>query len=501
MLDKSIFAPMEFLHPAILWGLLALIIPIIIHLFYFRRYKKVYFSNVKFLKEIKQETSSRNKLKNFLILLSRLLALGALILAFAQPFIPQGNEVEKGTKAVSVFVDNSFSMRALSSDIPLFDKAKQKAKEIIEAYSNEDQFQVLSHDFKVKEQRLLSKEDALSALENLEISPSVKSLDRIYNRQLQALENAADINSIYVLSDFPKSICPFESTLDTAYRVNFVPFQSVQENNIAIDSVWLATPVPIPNQNNQLVIKTFNHSDQDVENVRLTIEQNGKIKPLGQIDIKARSSHIDTANVNIIKTGWQNFKINIGDYPIEFDNDYLVSYEVPKTFEVLSLNESGKNKYLKSVFKGISYFDLKNSSISSFQYSDLKNYKLVVLNEISNYSTGLISELSKYVVNGGNLLLFPSKSANKDNYNALLNSLAVDNIRELNTNKKEVSKINTSDFIFNDVYLKNNRNLKLPVTQSNFEITNFSNRGRQDLLNYRDGTAFLSKYSSFWSRT
>lgn len=485
---------MEFLHPAILWGLLALIVPIIIHLFYFRRFKKIYFSNVQFLKEIKEETSSRNRLKNFLILLSRLLALGALILAFAQPFLPQGNEVKQGTRAVSVFIDNSFSMKALSSDIPLIDKAKQKAKEIIEAYSNEDQFQIMTHDFKVKEQRLLTKSDALTAIDNIEISPSVKSLDRIYNRQIQALENTADLNSLYVLSDFQKSICTFKSTLDTAYDLSFVPFQSIQESNISVDSVWLASPVLIPNQNNKILIKTVNHSDLPAENIRLTISSDGKTKPLGQVDIPARSSHIDTANVNILKSGWKDFKVSVNDYPIQFDDDYLISFEVPEVINVLSLNQQGKNKYLQSVFGGISYFDLKNENVNKFQYADLKNYNLVILNELPSFSSGLISELSNYVVNGGNLLMFPSKSANKENYNTLLNSLAADNIKSLVTEKREVSKINTNDFIFNDVYIRKNKNLKLPVTQSHFQFSSYSNRGRLDLLNYRDGSMYLGKY-------
>jgi len=65
---------MQFLYPSFLYALLALAIPIIIHLFFFRRFKKVYFTNVRFLKEIKEETSARQRLKNLLVLLMRLLA-------------------------------------------------------------------------------------------------------------------------------------------------------------------------------------------------------------------------------------------------------------------------------------------------------------------------------------------------------------------------------------------------------------------------------------------
>ncbi|MBK8471991.1 MAG: BatA domain-containing protein [Sphingobacteriales bacterium] len=80
---------MNFLFPAFLAAMAALAIPIIIHLFYFRRFKKIYFSNVKFLREIKEERASRNKLKHYLVLLARLLAVALLVLAFAQPFCPK----------------------------------------------------------------------------------------------------------------------------------------------------------------------------------------------------------------------------------------------------------------------------------------------------------------------------------------------------------------------------------------------------------------------------
>ena len=116
---------MQFTYPAFLFALAALAIPIIIHLFYFRRFKKVYFTNVKYLEEIKEETSSRNKLKNLLILLSRILAICGLVFAFAQPFIPQGDTVKKGNNAVSIFIDNSFSMNAVQNEIPLIDIAKE----------------------------------------------------------------------------------------------------------------------------------------------------------------------------------------------------------------------------------------------------------------------------------------------------------------------------------------------------------------------------------------
>ena len=184
----------SFVYPTFLFALAALLIPIIIHLFYFRRFKKVYFTNVKFLKELKEERASRNRLKHFLVLLSRMLALAFLVFAFAQPYIPQTEaEIVRGTKAASVFIDNSFSMNALSNDVSLFEKAKRKAREIVEAYGPEDRFQIITNDFEGKHQRLLDKDEFIGYLDEIEISPNVQNLNEVFSRQKQALEYALSL--------------------------------------------------------------------------------------------------------------------------------------------------------------------------------------------------------------------------------------------------------------------------------------------------------------------
>ena len=79
---------MLFRNPALLFGLLLLLIPIILHLFNLQRFETVKFTNVKFLKEIKEKSQKRSKLKKWLLLVTRLLALACLVLGFAQPYFP-----------------------------------------------------------------------------------------------------------------------------------------------------------------------------------------------------------------------------------------------------------------------------------------------------------------------------------------------------------------------------------------------------------------------------
>ncbi len=142
---------MHFLYPAFLFALVSLAIPVIIHLFNFRKYQKVYFSNVQFLKEIQEQQASRRNLKERLILAARLLALLFLVFAFARPYIPGKNAANTGKQqAVSIFVDNSYSMQTLNKEGTLLDEAKRRAKEIASAYNINDRFQLPAQDFEGK---------------------------------------------------------------------------------------------------------------------------------------------------------------------------------------------------------------------------------------------------------------------------------------------------------------------------------------------------------------
>ncbi len=489
---------MSFLYPSFLYALLAIAIPIIIHLFYFRRFKKVYFTNVRFLKEVKEETSSRNKLKHLLVLLSRIGAIVGLVLAFAQPFIPNKDvEVKKGKKAVSLFVDNSFSMSSMSQDVPLLQKAKQRATEIVSAYSVEDEFQIITNDFEGRHQRLVSKEDALSYIDEIEVTPAVKELSKTLTRQKQALSTGqADNKTIYLISDFQKNITDIDNKVlqDTTVEVNIVPLQSVQKRNIAIDSCWFEAPVQMLNQTNALIVKIRNLNDEDADDVRLTLNLDGQIKPVGGMNIKARSAAYDTVNVTILRTGWHEATLEITDFPVQFDDKYFFTFNVAEEVNILVINESRSNKYLDAVFKKNDYFKTDNLTAGKLDYSKLKDYQLIIANELKSISSGLGSELVQYAKNGGNVLIFPAKNAKKESYGNVLRQFNANDLENFDEQERTVSYINTEEFTFKDVFEGRRNNIKLPITQGNFKLTRYGSRSEEIIMRYRDGSTFLGKY-------
>jgi hypothetical protein len=486
---------MQFLYPTFLFALAALAIPIIIHLFHFRRFKRVYFTNVRFLKEVKEETSARSKLRNLLVLMSRLLAILFLVLAFAQPFIPRDVEVQKGQKNVSVYIDNSFSMSALSSDVALVEKAKQRAQEVVQAYREDDRFQVLTNDFEGRHQRLVGKEEAIELIDEVEISPAVRQLSNVISRQQRVLDDATNgIPSVYLISDFQKNTTDLETFQDTSLEVNLVPLQAVRERNISIDSVWFEAPVQMMNQTNAVVIQIRNLSEEDVENIRLSLKYEGQTKPVGTLNIPARSSALDTVNITILRNGWHEAVLNITDYPVQFDDQYYFTFYVSDNIRVLAINENLPNRFVDAAFNGIPYFSVDNRQSQNLDYSQFGDYQMILLNDLSTISSGLAFELKSFMENGGNVLVFPAKGADISSYRSFLNNLPANEILNYEEVERQVTQVNTEEFVFKNVFENRSSNLKLPNTLGRFKTNKTSSRLEEPLLIFRDGSSFISKY-------
>ncbi|RLD18869.1 MAG: hypothetical protein DRI69_09560 [Bacteroidetes bacterium] len=485
---------MQFLFPGFLWALFALSVPIILHLFYFRRYKKVYFSNVRFLREVKEETSARNKLRNLLILIMRCLAIAFLVFAFAQPFIPVSDDARQGAKNVSVFVDNSFSMQSFGEDLPLLDRSKQRATEIISAYTEEDKFQILTHDLRADQQRYLSRAEALLAIEEIQISPAVSPLSDVINRQLRMSKSdpGAPLSS-YVISDFQRSITDLEP-VDSSIQLTLIPVQSVQEKNVTIDSAWFEVPVQMLNQTSQLIIRVTNYSSDKIENIKLTSSVDGQEKPVSTLELPAGESVYDTANITILNTGWHKVILRITDFPVQFDDSYFLTFYVDEEVNILAVNGLQSNARLDAAFESNPNFNLENQNIAQLNYSTLKNYDLIVLNEVKSITSGMAEEIHGFMESGGRVLFFPAADQQGDSYSTFLVRCGANTFSKYDTTQRTVGSINTDEFLFRDVYISTSRNLRLPVTKANYLTNTIQSRAAERILTYRDGSPFIEKH-------
>ena len=484
---------MQFVNPIFLWALGALLIPIIIHLFHFRKFKKVYFTNVHLLKEIKEETSTRSRLRNILVLLTRLAALGLLVLAFAQPVIRDQDIDTNKDQVVTVVIDNSFSMNALKAEVPLLRRAKDQAKGIIQSYSETDQFVILTPELRTKHLRLIDKKTAIGFIDEIEATADIKTLEDISKVAQRVMSDSEGQQNMYILSDFQENVSLFSTPVDSSTQVSLLPLRAVQENNIAIIDASFESPVPLLDVNNKLVVTLENYGSND-QSVQLNMLYEGQNRPQGVIEIAAESRAVDTISLLIDRAGWHEVELAVDDYPIGFDNNLDLSFYLKPQINILNIYNAINNSYLDKAFSGTDYYALTQDQTSQIRYDRFAAQDLIILDDLPSLSSGLRSELVKYVSQGGNLLVFPAESAQVEEYNALLSALGADRINELISEDKSVSRINLDEFVFSDVFLNKRKNLRLPEVKKHFSKINSQQAVKESILTFRDGSDYLTKY-------
>jgi len=500
---------MNFANPTFLFALAALAIPIIIHLFNFRKFRRVQFTNVRFLREVRKDTKAKNKLRNIIILCLRLLAILFLVLAFAQPFIPQQNAtIKKGEKAVSIWIDNSFSMEAVGANGTLLDEIKKDAREIVAAYNATDRFQLLTNDFEGRHQRLVSKEEFLELLEEVKPSPAVKSVSEVVRRQRDLLNNTPDIEpgnkQAFLLSDFQQSISDYgRIDADTSIQVREIIAGAQNRNNLFIDSIWFESPVRKINAPEAIHVRIRSRSEVDMENVPMRLYINGQAKTPASFSVEANGTTDTVLYFTVREPGLQQGLIEINDYPVTFDDQFFFSFTVLKNIPVLSIEPSeamnpafAEPHYLKTLFATDSSFVFTENDEGKIDYTAFANYRFIVVNSLKSISSGLAIELKKFVDNGGSLMVFPGPNADIVSYNALLNPLGLSGYGTLDTARQSVDHLNFQHPLYQGVFERTTGNMDLPVAGDHYRILSSSRSREDELMRLRNGDVFMASYRS-----
>ena len=491
---------MEFVNPGFLYGLFATSIPIIIHLFNFRRFKKVYFTNVSFIKELKKQTQKQSRLKHLLVLLMRILAIMAIVVAFAQPYFPVSQAIinPKEKNAVSIYIDNSFSMQAESEKGTLLDEAKAKAKQIISVYKNSDEFQLVTNDFEGRHHRFVSKDEIVDLIDEINISPVVKTMPEVYKRQQTIFrDNQGPQHSSYVISDFQRGMLDGSFPLtDSTVSSYLIPLSAINKDNLYIDSCWFKSPVQQKNQVVELTVRIQNNSANEYEKIPVRLSVNGKQRAIASFDIGAYATSEVILGYTNYESGIQYGRLEIDDFPISFDDKFYFNYLVSDVTSVLAINGNGENLYLNSLFGNDSTFIFKNVKQGNIDFSNLGLNQLIILNEIRSLSSGLEQELVQFVKNGGSLIVLPYDQLEPNNYQGLFGSLQVGNYTELDTTDTRVSYINLEHPLYANVFDDIPENIDLPVVFQYYKIQVKTRSSQQKVLGLRGGRPFLNIYKT-----
>jgi len=488
---------MQFANPLFLFGIFAIAIPILIHLFNFRRYKTAYFSNVKLLQEILLKTKRESQLQHLIVLFLRILGIAALAFAFAQPYLPNEKFKTQSGTIVSFFVDNSFSMEAQTQQTSLLNEAIGVAKKVAEAFSYHDEFTLITNDFAAHEAQIIFKDEFLSRLDDIEITPKSKTLAQIlhFNHNIVAKSQKAQ-KMVYFISDFQKSQFDFTPILRDSTQVAFLlPIENKEINNISIDSCWFDMPVFQVGYNVGITVRISNYGKEEVVKLPVKLYINNEQRALGAVDIKPNSYTDYTLNYTIQHAGIQAGIVEIYDTPITFDDRFYFVYEVAPSASIIAIQAQNKNKYLQALYGADSLFRYETMNVNQINYSAFSSAQLVILDQLETISTGLAAELEKYVQNGGTLLLFPAEKMNLPLWSAFFHAMNVPNYQELQTNVIKVGAINKESIYFKGALQKNDsEHWEMPTVSHYYSFEN-KNIPSEEIMRMENNAPFLTAYN------
>lgn len=461
---------MQFKHPEILYFLFLLIVPILVHLFQFRRFKKEYFTNVRFLKSLTIQTRKSSKLKKWLLLSCRLLLLTFIILAFAQPFF-EAKDNKNSSNEMYIVLDNSFSMQAKGKKGELLKRAVQ---ELLEATPEDKNFSLLTNTESYWNTDIKS---VRSTLQNLKYSAIPFELDHVL-----AKINAHPTNSkkdIVIITDGigidPKQLKNISKN-DVSY---FIIPKSEQKNNVAIDSVFINETT---NDFYDINVNLSRFGD-DVKSISLAIYNKNKLvaKTVSNLENQKKTLHF-----SIPKQEFQGY-VSISDNSLSYDNTYYFSISKVKKTNIISIGQAAKSQFLQSIYT-IDEFNYSNTELAALNYNNLEKQDGIVLNELDEIPQALQITLKDFVQKGGNLIVIPSAKSSISTLNSFLRNFGNIQFKSYENVEKLVSKINFNHPLFSGVFENKITNFQYPATKASFTISS----SNPAALFYDDQSAFLS---------
>jgi hypothetical protein len=465
---------MQFKHPELLYALLLLIIPIIVHLFQLRKFRSVPFTNVKFLKELTLQTRKSSQIKKWLILITRMLLFAGVIIAFAQPYISNSDRFNTKSETV-IYLDNSFSMQSPSINGSLLNTAIQ---DIIENIDENEKISLFTNDANFTKTSIKAIKNDLIQLKH---SPNQLAYDAVVlkGKKLFSSDNSS-IKNLVLISDFQQKNQSITATKDSLIAIKLVQLQPSNQNNIAIDSVYISKTT-VENLELTVIIKNQGNA---IETLPVSLFNDAKLIAKTAVDITNDATTRFTIPTNSIFNG----KLVIDDSNLQYDNTLYFNIDQREKINVLAINEA-EDTFLQKIYTS-DEFQYTASNFNALNYNSLDQQNLIILNELMDIPNSLGTALKSFTDNGGKLLVIPSSDIRIANYNQLFNGYGLSRFDRLNAVEKKITSINYSHPLLTNVFDKRVSNFQYPKVNGFY--SNATN-SVSSILSFDDGTSFLAQ--------
>jgi len=461
---------MQFKHPEILYFLFVLVIPILVHLFQLRRFKKEYFTNVQFLKELSIQTRKSSKIKKWLLLITRLLLLTALIIAFSQPFF-KAKDSKNISNEMYIVLDNSYSMQAKGNKGELLKRAIQ---ELLENTPENGTFSLITNtetywntDIKSIQKEVQNISYSALPFQLESAMAKIKSRKSANNKDVIIITDAIGLK--------PKQL----KSIDKNFNTYFINPEAEQKNNISIDSVYMNQTL---NDFYEIGVNLKSFGEQD-NAIPIGLYNNNKLVAKTLVKFEKPETSI---NFTIPKKDFNGY-FSINDASLKYDNIYYFSITKPEKINVISIGKTEKSSFLNRIYTS-KEFNYSNSTIETLDYNCIEKQDAIILNELENLPQALVTNLKSFVEKGGNLIFIPSSESKIAETNRFLGNFGQIQFGNNQNTSKLITKIAFQHPLFQSVFEKKIDNFQYPSTKQNFQL----NTAPPPILSYEDQSSFLT---------
>jgi len=469
---------MQFKHPEILYFLALLLIPILVHLFQLQRFQKTMFTNVAFLQKISSQTRKSSRIKKWLVLLTRLTLLAAIIFAFAQPYFSNNTINQKQHQFI--YLDNSLSTNAKGSKGNLLQVASQ---ELIENLDKDISYSLLTND---NFHQNITNDELKDILFKVENSSSKTALNEVFLKADNNNKKLKNTNTkTLLISDFQNNK---SEEINNKNEYHFIQHLPEQKDNLAIDSVYVSSK-----NNNTFSLKAIIKNEGEAKtNVPIAISNSDKLISKQTFDIEANDSK--TIDFIIQKDTTFLGKITIkNNDTFNFDNTFYFTLNTNPKTNVLAIGNN--NAFLSKIYTE-EEFNFTNNTPKNINFNVFDQQQLVVLNEVDEFSPSLISSLSDFSKNGGQIIIVPSINSDVKSYNLLLKNLGYGAIENVKKDTLKITNINFSHPVFKDVFQKKVSNFQYPDVK-NYYPSSFINESI--IISFENNQGFIKQIKNlFW---
>ena len=425
---------MTFLFPSAFWLLGFLSLPIIIHILNRFKLRKVEYSSISLIEELKSSAIYTLNLKKILILILRLLFITSLILMFARPvtkgFVPGWFAAEQDA-SLAIIIDNSASMTANRNGKSYLEISKNEVMALLPSYKKETQV-IISQTCppKIVFKGLNSSSDIRNSIKYIEPTYDYDNLWETINNVITEKDIYGAIKECVVFSDFmhfPDSSFIKDFKFANSWKFYFIRHSKI-DKNLGVSNVSFLNRMKILNQLISIETDIKNTGFKDLENIPIELSFNNQ--RVGQVitEFKPDIGKSFLFQAYPIKDGILESVISLPEDDYLLDNNW---YQTIAIMDKINCGVIGPNNedisliemVLQSIDPDGSFLNIFRIFQPKIKRLFLDDLDVVLVHNVEGISEKGVQDFENFLKKGGGVIWFQGDSSLENFHSDLFSKL------------------------------------------------------------------------------